>query len=390
MVISKLGHKYQALVKEAACTEPGYTIHTCSRCDDEYTDAYTPEKGHDWDDGVFDAANSRIIYTCNTAGCGETKTEPKDRIHRIYGESRYETSFGIANAMKSDMGIDPFDTVIVASGKNFPDALAGSYLAAKRKAPILMVDGENADNIAMLHSYIKENLSSGGKLYILGGTSAIPERVEIGLELYDVERLCGTDRYDTNLEILYEAGVTNEEILVCTGMNFADSLSGSATGLPMLLVNPNESDFTSAQKEFLASVNSEITIIGGTAAVNESYESALEAYDKNGTVERVAGNNRYDTSVKVAERYFADSNEAMIAYAYNFPDGLCGGPMAYVNHAPLILTGAKVPISNPEAEAAGAAVAKTYTKANGIQYGTVFGGQAVLSDNTVRIVFGIE
>ena len=74
---------------------------------------------------------------------------------RIFGNSRYETSFGIANEYKSVLGAEKFESVIIASGVNFPDALAGSYLAAVKNAPILIakVKSGQLQNAAELKNY---------------------------------------------------------------------------------------------------------------------------------------------------------------------------------------------------------------------------------------------
>ena len=64
----------------------------------------------------------------------------QEGVHRIWGETRYETSYEVADVMKEQMGIDKFDSIILVNGKNYPDALTGSYLATVKKAPIIMVN----------------------------------------------------------------------------------------------------------------------------------------------------------------------------------------------------------------------------------------------------------
>ncbi|MBQ7317191.1 MAG: hypothetical protein IJW90_08770 [Clostridia bacterium] len=46
VLAEKLGHDYNAVVTAPTCTEKGYTIHTCSRCDDTYTDSEVAALGH--------------------------------------------------------------------------------------------------------------------------------------------------------------------------------------------------------------------------------------------------------------------------------------------------------------------------------------------------------
>lgn len=299
-------------------------------------------------------------------------------VTRIAGETRFETCYKTADQMKESLGVDAFDTVIVADGMKFPDALTGSYLAAKKQAPILLVNGADVDSIAALHTYIKANVKTDGQIYILGGEAALPKSVVKGLESYQLIRLAGATRYETNLRILEEAGVVDEEILVCTGMDFADSLSASATGRPILLVDPN-AGLTKGQADFLRKhKGNEIYIIGGSKAVSAAYEKALKAYDTNG-VTRLSGATRYETSVLTAKTFFDQPDAVVAASALNFPDGLCGGPLAYVMGAPMILTSDQAPET-----------ATTYLAEQKVEAGVVLGGSAALQDQTIRMMFSLS
>ena len=294
----------------------------------------------------------------------------EEGIERLYGSNRYETSYAIASALKEQLGGESFDTVILANGSNFPDALAGSYLASVKDAPILMAREKYKDS---LYEFIKNNLTSDGTIYVLGGNGAVPESVLSGLSGYNVKRLSGQTRYETNLLILEEAGVANEDILVCTGNAFADSLSASAVGKPILLLNNKK--ITEEQKVFLEEhVGNKYYIIGGTGAVNQEMEDEIAKY---GTVERVYGSTRYETSIAVAEKFFDNPENAVLAYAKNFPDGLCGGPFANRMNAPLILTAEKKDD-----------VAEDYMNENNIRSGKALGGEGVLPDRTVQNIFG--
>ena len=293
-------------------------------------------------------------------------------VERIYGSGRLQTAYETADKLKAILNIEEFDSIIIASGDNFADALAGSYLAAMKKAPILLSRRGDADNLA----YIQENLSPDGIVYILGGTAAVPQSMEDLLAENGVnyKRIKGKTRLDTNIEILTEAGVEGEEILVATGWNFADSLSASATGMPILLVNNSRAALTDAQKEYLAGLGEKkFTIIGGSGAVCEALAEELGTY---GTVERLSGKTREVTSVLVAQSYFQSPDTVLLAYSRNFPDGLCGGPLAFAMQAPLLLVNV-----NQEAAAAG------YVAENGVGTGYIMGGTAAVSNQSVRAVF---
>ena len=288
---------------------------------------------------------------------------------RIYGETRYETCFKIAEMLKRKLGVDKFDNVIVASGENFADALSGSYLASKKGAPILLTRGKNAQDVK---DYIKKNLKAGGTVYILGGTAALPEGVGCGLKDFHVKRLWGATRYETNIEILKEAGVDGKEILVCGGKTFADSLSCSAMERPILLVG---SQLTEVQKEFLSSLSgNKIYIIGGESAISSSIEKEIKKY---GTTQRIGGATRYETSTLVAEEFFDSPSSVVLAYSHNFPDGLCGGPLAISIGSPLKLT-------KPGYET----TASEYAKENGIYKGYVLGGPSFVTDSSVGKILG--
>ena len=295
-----------------------------------------------------------------------------NRTLRISGEDRYETSYKVADALKEELDVEKFDSVIIATGKNFADALAGSYLSVVKEAPILLTNGK-ADNIAKLHEYIKENVITGGTIYILGGDAAVPKVVE-SINGYVTRRLSGDTRYNTNIEILKEAGIAGDAIIVATGKSFADSLSASATKLPILLVRPGNT-LNAEQKEILEGMKN-IYIVGGEGAVDESYAKELETY---GTVERVYGASRYDTSVAIANTFFGNVDTAVAASGKNFPDGLCGGSFAAAMNAPLILT------ADGKATAA-----SEYIQGENIGFGYVLGGNGALSDETVMQVFQLK
>ncbi|MBR5806845.1 MAG: cell wall-binding repeat-containing protein [Oscillospiraceae bacterium] len=79
----------------------------------------------------------------------------------------------------------------------------------------------------------------------------------------------------------------------------------------------------------------------------------------------------------IAEKFFASPDYAVIAYAENFPDGLCGGPLAMTMDAPLILT-----------KTGKQAAAKGYMQAKGIESGAVLGGASLIDDATAKDIFG--
>ena len=160
-------------------------------------------------------------------------------------------------------------------------------------------------------------------------------------------------------------------MLVASGTGFADSLSASATGKPILLV---KNTIQPSQKNFVASLGGKkFYIIGGSGAVNTDIEKYFRGL---GTAVRIGGSDRYETSVNVARTFFKDPKGAVLAYGANFPDGLCGGSLANAMGGPLLL------VANGKADKAAA-----YAKEYNIQGGAVLGGQTLINDSSMNMIF---
>ncbi len=258
--------------------------------------------------------------------------------NRVAGTTRYDTAIGSAEAMR-DGG--SFTSVVIASAENFPDALAGSALAAQKEAPILLV-GKSAEGTERVMNYINSFVNKDGSVYLLGGTAAVPESIEKTLEdmgYQNVKRLSGTSRYETNLQIVDEMGVTaGGDIAIVSGKDFADalSISGVAGLLHMPVILTGGSLTEEAMEKIKALAPKNIYLIGGTAAVSEEAEE--QAKSLCASVKRVAGMTRYETSVAIAKAFrMNDAEHAVLAYGGNFPDGLTGGVLAAKLGAPILL-----------------------------------------------------
>lgn len=95
---------------------------------------------------------------------------PRINMKRIYGEDRYETSCAILKEFSDIFGND----VMITTGKDFPDGLAGGVLAAKMKTPILLADPDNNVNELTNSTILERNPEN---LYVLGGQVALPDWV---------------------------------------------------------------------------------------------------------------------------------------------------------------------------------------------------------------------
>lgn len=285
---------------------------------------------------------------------------------RIYGSDRYDTSMKVADAYKKNEKLSKFDNIIVASGNDYADALSGTYLAATKKAPILLV-GEYASSMNKIKNYIAANLKPGGTVYILGGTGAVSSEFEAMLSGHTVKRLGGSNRYETNINILKEAGTTSKEIMVCSGEEFADGLSVSAVGKPVLLVGK---DLSASQKQYIKNAGFNVYyIIGGEGAVSKEIENTVKTMGK---TERISGRDRYATSAAIADRFFNGSKKSVLAFGETFADGLSGGSLALSLEGPLLLVNSE---NTKHAE--------NYVSKNKVERAAVLGGPILISDNMI-------
>lgn len=293
----------------------------------------------DWkpDIAVADAGNDRITILRNTSA-------PSYR--RLAGADRYETAAAIS-ASACNLGWGPATNVVLATGEDFPDALAGAPLAAALNAPVLLTRRDS------LPAKVRDEIQriNPAKVYILGGRPAVSSGVESYIRdslHYPVERIAGSDRYETAYRIAKKLlGLSpSTTAYVCTGENFPDALSASAPAAvlraPILLVRSNS--VPSATRRLLdetPGITSSV-LVGGANVVSNAVKTEFPAPS------RVSGNDRYETSAALAQASAGlfESGRLLVATGLNFPDALAGGAVASRARwrGPLLLVPGKTPL----------------------------------------------
>ncbi|MCK0113512.1 cell wall-binding repeat-containing protein [Ornithinimicrobium sp. F0845] len=276
-----------------------------------------PGKSQWWD------VDNVQIYTCRAAA-----------VSRIKGTDRYDTSAAIAAQYPAGQ-----DVVYLASGNGFADALAGAALAAKEDAPVLLVRHES------IPSSVAAQLDrlNPGRIVIFGGTGAVSNTVRDAARAYtsgEVTRLAGASRYETSAAIAdtYPTGIST--LYVASGVSYPDALSGGASagrnGRPLLLTNSDHLPI--ATREALERLDGgRIVILGGSGAVSNSVQQDLRAYTT-GSVTRIAGANRYETSALIADTFPSNRSRVFVATGLDFPDALSGSALAGREANPVLLT----------------------------------------------------
>lgn len=191
-------------------------------------------------------------------------------VDRLWGTDRYATSEAIVQS-----GWKTSDTVVIATGEDFPDALSAGTLAKKYNAPLLLSEKDSINSA--LNNEL--NALSPKKAFIIGGYGAISKNVETQLNSRNIAttRLMGNNRYETAVSIANYLG-SNGEIIIATGENFPDALSiasyAAAKGIPILLTEKDV--LPAAVKSYLDSHNITKTfIIGGTGVIASPLEAML-------------------------------------------------------------------------------------------------------------------
>lgn len=159
-----------------------------------------------------------------------------------------------------------------------------------------------------------------------------------------VERLSGTCRYSTNLALNQKHMKPGHPVFVATGSNFPDALSiGPAVAKEQgSLFLAQKDHITAGALELIAKNKpSDVYIIGGEGAISNAVASKVASAAGKGAAgyRRVAGSDRFDTSVEIFNTFFAgsDPSTVFVATGNNFPDALSAAAAGGAVNAPVLL-----------------------------------------------------
>ena len=265
-------------------------------------------------------------------------------ITRLGGADRYATAVAISKStFLTVVPADQFD-VMVASGANFPDALAAGPVAASLGGPLLLVPSDGVLPASVNAEFTRLNPFNVG---IAGGTSSVSNLVQSQLDNLlssgsgPSVRLAGQNRYETAALLADSIFPTPSTIFISTGASFPDAVGGSAAaghlgGSLMLTDRSVLSDATAA--ELTLAKPSKVVILGGTAVVDPSILTQIQALLPTATVERWSGADRYATAAEISHHTYPTATKVYLASGASFPDALAGAPAAAHDGAPLLLT----------------------------------------------------
>lgn len=251
---------------------------------------------------------------------------------RISGVRQIDTAIEV-----SKTGWQHANTVLLANSDHFPDALVAAPLSHQLDAPILLTPAGGVD------AKVMEEIKRLGaqQVILLGGEVALSPQVVADIQnagLSKPERIAGYDQFETAQKVAERVG-TKGQVILANGEQFPDALAISAyagvTETPILLTSAKTMPASTQQE--LNSLQQKgdlnIIVVGGEAVVSGATLSSLNS------VQRIAGNDRYETAAAVYE-FAMDDLTAQTTYLVtgeNFPDALAAGGLAAKQRAEIVM-----------------------------------------------------
>lgn len=261
-------------------------------------------------------------------------------VYRDAGPDRVATGIAVSQQRWAS---GTAGAVVLATSLNFPDALTGGPLAAKKRGPLLLTDGSASQVDPRVLAEIRRVLPPGGQVFVLGGDGAVNPAIVARLRSdgYAITQFKGADRADTALLVARNGMGSPRHVVVATGNGFADALAAGpyaagpfadAPGSPAAIVLSDDATLDPATAKFLAGKT--VATVGAQAA--RAWPGAAESF---------AGTDRFDTAARVAARFtgaFAGTQVGIanaIATGTNpgYPDALTGGAFMAESNGPIVL-----------------------------------------------------
>lgn len=196
---------------------------------------------------------------------------------RIGGADRYATSQLI---VRNAFGAGSAATAYVASGLDFPDALAAAPAAARYAGPVVLVPGHANAVDASTVKLLKDLGTKTVKL--AGGPVAVSTGIENSLKsafgAAAVNRFAGADRYGTALAINKDAFAASATVYLATGTGFADAVVGGAlagvTTGPLYLT-PSTCVAGTVLSEITRLAATKVVLFGGEAVLGSGVQNLV-------------------------------------------------------------------------------------------------------------------
>ena len=327
-------------------------------------------------------------------GGGGNTGEAAGEATRLWGADRYATSLAVAREVAKHADGE-LDTVVLAGGHSWTDALVAGPLAGKLDAAVLLTAPDGLDTNAV--AWLAEVGAS--EIIAVGNADRITDDALAALTHIDadIERITADDPHAMSAAVAERIGgpqtlgpLLGRTVIVASSRVFADALAAgplaAAGPHPILLVGPDALHPDVAA--YLAAHADHVIVMGGTDAVTEAVEDQIRAIpqanrpDKRPmAVTRLGGTDRYSTAVAFARWLTASTvlegrvcftNDTVgLATGTNAADAAASAPLLARKCAPLVLT---------QPDRLPPVTASYLRRATDL---LVFGGTAAITDNAI-------
>ena len=201
-----------------------------------------------------------VILGGERAVSSEVESELREAgyvVERVAGADRFDTAAKVAESTS------PLSPVVLATGREFPDALAAGAGAAAIGGVVLLTDGDQippATQAAL-------DARPGARRFAVGGPAAAADP--------SANAVVGGDRYDTAAQVADLFFVTPQSVGLASGERFPDAVTGGAfiarLGGPLLLVRPTA--LPASTRDFLVSragFVEHVVAFGGPAVLSDA------------------------------------------------------------------------------------------------------------------------
>lgn len=198
-------------------------------------------------------------------------------------------------------------------------------------------------------------------------------------------KIAGNDRYKTAVEISKNYSSSSKHAVIVNGQKgIVDALTAtpyaSLKNAPILMTQSDKLN-ADTKVELTRRGIKTVDIVGGLNSVNDSVKSEIQAMGI--TVNRIAGNSKYDTALEVAKKIDAISDISKIAVANGevLADAVSVAAPAAQNEMPIILAHPKNGLDDKT---------KAYINGEGVNTSYVIGGTNSVSSTTQNSLPGTK
>ncbi|WP_052356829.1 cell wall-binding repeat-containing protein [[Clostridium] dakarense] len=197
----------------------------------------------------------------------------------------------------------------------------------------------------------------------------------INTHAVNTNKLIGSTRFETATKVSQSAFNKSDNVVIVNSEAGVDALSATPfaklKNAPILLTNDKKLD-AKTKEEITRLGAKNVYVIGGSNVVSESVLNELKAMKV--SVERIAGNDRYETSLEIAKKLGDISEVAVVNGEKGLADAVSIAPVAASKNMPIVLSSPK----------AGTKVFDKFIVDEKITKSYVIGGKSAINEEVIK------